>query len=269
MAPLLVALILLAAAVYARGTRGHPLHRPWPAWRTALFLLGLGAILAALVSPLDELAHELFSAHMAQHMLLTVVGAPLVLLGQPVRPLLRGLPRAVRRGVVRPLARSGVLRGLLHLARRPLVAAPLYVLLLYAWHVPTIYEAAVADQALHDLEHASFLLSALLFWSLVIDPEPFRSPLPYPLRILFLLLSGAAQNTILGGLLAFSSRALYPHYVGRPEALGFDALTDQRLGGAAMWVAGDLIFLAAASLCFFLFLAQEEREQLARESAEG
>lgn len=265
MALLPAGLVILAAALYARGARG----RSWPAWRSTLFFGGLAALVAALAPPIDPLAHELFSVHMAQHMLLTVVGAPLLLLGQPLRPLLRGLPRAVRRGVVRPLARSGALRGLLHLLRRPLVAAPLYVLGLYLWHVPSIYDVAVADQALHDLEHAYFVGSALVFWSVVIDPEPFRSPLPYPLRIVFLLLSGAAQNTILGGLLAFSSRALYPHYAGRPEALGFDGLTDQRLGGAAMWVAGDLIFLAAASLCFFLFLAQEEREQTAREAAGG
>ena len=257
-----VALVIVAAAVYARGVR----HRRWPAWRTLLFLLGLAAILGALSAPLDGLAHELFSVHMAQHMLLTVVAAPLLLLGQPVRPLLRGLPQGVRRGIVRPLALFAPIRALVHVVRLPLIAAPIYILGLYAWHVPRIYDAAVAAQPLHDLEHAYFLLSGLLFWSAVIDPEPFRSPLPYPLRIVFLLLTGAAQNTILGGLLAFSSRPLYPYYVGRPEALGIAGLTDQRFGGALMWVVGDLVFLAAASVCFFLFLAKEERDQLAREA---
>ena len=260
-----VALVLVAAVVYARGIR----YRGWPAWRTLLFLLGLAATVGALSTPLDGLAHELFSAHMAQHMLLTVVAAPLLLLGQPVRPLLRGLPPGVRRHIVRPLALFVPMRALLHAVRLPLVAAPIYILGLYVWHVPRIYDAAVAIQPLHDLEHTYFLVSGLLFWSAVIDPEPFRSPLPYPLRIVFLLLTGAAQNTILGGLLAFSSRPLYPHYVGRPEVLGIEGLTDQRFGGALMWVVGDLIFLAAASLCFFLFLAKEERDQVAREAADG
>ena len=259
---IVVPLIILAGLVYARGAGAL---RSGRVWRSLLFFLGLTAIVASLASPVDALAHQLFSAHMVQHMLLTVVGAPLLLLGQPVRPLLRGLPRGVRRWVIRPLARSPLLRTLLHLLRRPLITGALYVVGLYAWHVPTIYDAALMDPFLHSVEHAYFLLSALLFWSIVIDPEPFRSPLPYPVRIVFLVLSGAAQNTILGGLLSFSSRLLYPYYEGRPEAFGIDALTDQRFGGATMWVPGDLIFLAAASVCFFLFLDQEEREQNARE----
>lgn len=254
---------VVAAFLYARGAGSS--RRSWPAWRTALFFGGLAAILASQGSPIDSLAHQLFSVHMVQHMLLTVVAAPLLLLGQPVRPLLRGLPRPLRAAVVRPLARSRVVRTLGHLLRHPLLAGGLYVVGLYAWHVPTIYDAAFAEPALHVVQHAYFLGTALLFWSLVIDPEPFRSVLPYPLRIVYLLLSGAAQNTILGGLLSFSSRPLYSYYAGRPEALGIDGLTDQRFGGAAMWVPGDLIFLAAASLCFFRFLAQEEREQLVRE----
>ncbi len=202
---------------------------------------------------------------MAQHMLLIVVAAPLLLLGAPVRPLLRGTPRAWRTGLVRPIARSRVVRGALHLLRRPLVAGALYVGGLYAWHVPAFYDAALLDARVHVAEHLWFIATALLFWSCVVDPEPFHATLPYPARIPYLLLAGAAQNTILGGLLSFSSRVLYRAYLGRPELHGIDALTDQRVGGALMWVPGDLIFLGAASGAFFLWLAEEEREQLRRE----
>lgn len=202
---------------------------------------------------------------MVQHMLLLAVAAPLLLLGAPARPLLRGMPRSWRRTVVRPIARSGPVRGALHLLRRPLVAGALYVGGLYAWHIPTLYDAALRDEGVHVAEHSWFLVTALLFWSCVIDPEPFRATLPYPARIPFLLLAGAGQNTILGGLLAFSTRLLYTGYEGRPERYGFDAVTDQRVGGAIMWVPGDLIFLAAASGAFFLWLAEEERQQLRRE----
>ena len=95
---------------------------------------------------------------------------------------------------------------------------------------------------------------------------PFRGTLPYAARIFFLLLAGAGQNTILGGLLSFSTRLLYRSYEhGQPERYGLDAITDQRIGGAVMWVPGDFIFLGAASVAFFMWLAQEEREQLARE----
>ncbi|MEK7859922.1 MAG: cytochrome c oxidase assembly protein [Chloroflexota bacterium] len=256
----------MAAAVYLRGTRRR---RPWPLWRTAAFLLGLAAIGAALLGPIADLAHDLFSVHMVQHMLLMTVAAPLLLVGAPVRPLLRGLPIAVRLGVVRPVVRVVALRRLVHLLRHPLVAGALYVGGLYAWHVPALYDLALQDELLHISEHSWFLVTALIFWSVVIDPEPFRATLPYAARIVYLLLAGAGQNTILGGLLAFSTRLLYRSYEGRPERYGLDAVTDQRVGGAIMWVPGDLIFFAAASLAFFHWLAAEEREQLAREAAQA
>ena len=107
----------LAALVYAAGVRR--MRRRWPVWRTTLFLAGLFAVLLALVSGIDLLATQLFSVHMVQHMLLTVVAAPLITLGAPIRPLLRGLPDVVRGRVVRPLARARWLRALVHLVRHP------------------------------------------------------------------------------------------------------------------------------------------------------
>lgn len=224
------------------------------------------ALLVALASPLDEAALDLFSLHMLQHMLLLVVSAPLLLLGAPVRPLLRGLPLGVRRSVIRPLARARAVRAALHLVRHPLVAAALYVVGLYAWHIPLFYDAALDHEAIHVLEHLWFVSTALVFWSVVIDPVPFGATLPYAARIPFLLLVGAAQNTILGGLLAFSDRVYYVHYATTALQRGVDPVSDQRLGGTIMWVPGDLIFLAAASLSFFLWLQSEEEAQRLRES---
>jgi putative membrane protein len=251
--------------VYLRGVR---VRRGWPPWRTALFLLGLATLVAALASPIDAIALQLFSVHMVQHMLLLVVAPPLLLAGAPVRPLLRGLPLALRRSVVRALAGNTAFRGLVHLLRHPLIAAALYVVGLYAWHVPALYDAAVLDPTIHVVEHTWFFVTALLFWSVVIDPVPFRATLPYAARIPFLLLVGAAQNTILGGLLAFSDRPFYAPYLLTTAAYGLDPATDQRLGGAIMWVPGDLIFLAAASFAFFLWLQSEEQAQRLRESGE-
>jgi putative copper resistance protein D len=105
----------------------------------------------------------------------------------------------------------------------------------------------------------------MLFWSVVIDPVPFRGTLPYAARIIYLLLAGAAQNTLLGGILSFSTRLLYPHYAGRTAQYGVDALTDQRIGGALMWVIGDAVFLLGVSLAFFGWLAHEEETQRRRE----
>ena len=249
-------------AAGVRRTRGR-----WPVWRAALCFAGLAAVLVALGPPIDPLAAQSFAFHMVQHMLLTVAAAPLLLLGAPVRPLLRGLPAAIRGRVVRPLARWTVLRALVHTVRNPLVAGGLYVGGLYAWHLPALYDAAVADPRVHLAEHGWFLASALVFWSVLIDPVPFRGTLGYAARLPYLLVAGAAQNTVLGGLLSFSSRVLYRAYGQAPERLGLDPLTDQHIGGAVMWVAGDFVFLAAASLSFFLWLADEESRQRRREQA--
>lgn len=254
---------MLVAFVYARGARAS---RRWPGWRTLLFFLGLLAVLVALATQLEEYAYELFSAHMLQHMILTLVAAPLLLLGAPITPLLRGLPKAVRRNAIAPLARWRPLRAVLHAVRSPLVAGILYVGGLYYWHIPRIYDAAVEDPLLHSLEHGWYLATALLFWSVVIDPAPFRSSMHYAARIVYLLLAGAAQNTILGGVLAFSSRVFYPHYATSALTYGIDPLTDQRVGGAIMWVPGDMIFLVAASFAFFRWLQTEEDEQRRREA---
>lgn len=263
MEALAILLAVLAGAVYARGVR--TMKRRWPWWRTLSFFPGLVAIVVALASGVEALALDLFSVHMVQHMLLTIVAAPLLMLGAPIRPLLHGLPRALRVAIVRPLAGARAVRGALHVLRHPLVAVAIYVGGLYLWHWPALYDAAVENQALHTLEHAHFFFGALLFWSVVIDPEPFRGTLPYAARIVYLLLAGAAQNTLLGGLLSFSSRVFYAHYSATTAALGVDALTDQRVGGAIMWVPGDTIFLIAASACFFIWLETEEREQRERE----
>jgi len=243
------------------------MRRRWPLWRTALFFLGLAALLAALASPIDVYASLSFTVHMVQHMLLTVVAAPLLMLGAPIRPLLRGLPAVVRTGVVRPLARAHAVRALVHLLRHPLVAAALYVGGLYVWHVPGPYDAALADARVHVVEHAWFFFSALLFWSVVVDPEPFRATLGYGARLPYLLVMGAAQNTVLGGVLSFTTRPLYTANAGMSDTglFGFDQITDQRVGGAIMWVVGDFVFLAAASIAFFLWLAEEEEMQRRRE----
>jgi cytochrome c oxidase assembly factor CtaG len=242
------------------------MRRRWPLWRTALFFLGLAALLAALASPIDGYAAVSFAVHMVQHMLLTVVAAPLIMLGAPIRPLLRGLPAWVRSAIVRPLARARSVRTFVHLLRHPLIAAALYVGGLYAWHLPNLYDAALLDARVHLIEHAWFFFSALLFWSVVIDPEPFRATLGYGARLPYLLVLGAAQNTVLGGILSFSSRLLYTAYADAGATVfDLDRVTDQRIGGAIMWVVGDFVFLAAASVAFFLWLAEEEEMQKRRE----
>jgi cytochrome c oxidase assembly factor CtaG len=253
---------VVAAALYAVGVRR--MRRAWPIWRSAVFFLGLATFVAALAPPIDTEAAFSFAWHMVQHMLLTVVAPPLLMLGAPIRPLLRGLPTAVPSAVVRPLARARGVRAFVHAVRHPILAAALYVGGLYAWHLPDLYDAALLDARVHLVEHAWFFTSALVFWSVVIDPLPFRGTVSYGARLPYLLVLGAAQNTVLGGILSFSSRLLYPAYDLVP-VFDLDRVSDQRIGGAIMWVVGDFVFLAAASAAFFLWLAQEEETQRRRE----
>ena len=250
----------LAALVYAAGVRR--MRRRWPVWRTTLFLAGLFAVLLALVSGIDLLATQLFSVHMVQHMLLTVVAAPLITLGAPIRVDARLQPIKGSEGTLPAdlvLFAMGFSGPLEDGPVRELGLAPV---------ARGRFKGLDADERIHVAEHAWFLVTALVFWSVVIDPEPFRGTLGYAARLPYLLVAGAAQNTVLGGILSFSSRLLYQSYARGPERFGVDPLTDQRIGGAVMWVTGDLIFLAAASVSFFLWLEQEEAQQLRREQRE-
>src|SRR2546430_1209030 len=142
----IVAAVLIGAA-YARGVRSS--RRTWPWWRTLSFFAGLASLILALASGIELLAGALSSVHMLQHMLLTIVAAPLLVLGAPVRPLLRGTPAALRRGIVRPLAASRSVRAALHMLRHPLVAVAIYVGGIYLWHWPSLYDPAVGNAVLH------------------------------------------------------------------------------------------------------------------------
>lgn len=210
--------------------------------------LALGALLAialALLSPLDGLAHRLFVAHMVQHMLLIAVAAPALLLADPFPALVWALPRAGRRAVQRWLRRDTTAGR----AWRTLTPMPLawgcYLLVLWLWHLPVAYDAALGDRLLHDLEHATFFAAAVLFWWPVIHPAPrFRRRASDAARIAYLVLA-AFQTAALGLLLTLTPTALYAFYAGAPRPPGVDALDDQVWGGVVMWGLGGLVDMLA------------------------
>ncbi|OLC56006.1 MAG: hypothetical protein AUH85_07795 [Chloroflexi bacterium 13_1_40CM_4_68_4] len=253
--PLVILGLALAAIVYWRGTRVVRVA----AWRPAAFYAGLLIIGAALISPLATLAEQLFLAHMVQHLLLIMVGAPLLLLGGPAVVLSRGLPREIRTVYFVPLARSRLGHAFARLAMNPLIALGAYVVFLTAWHLPPLYDAAVADAVVHALEHFTFIAIAILFWLQVIDPYPFHSPLRYPLRIVYLFVA-TAHNTALGGILSFADPSLYPYYANlATRPFGLTAAVDQQAGGAIMWVPGGMVHLVAISFVFAAWLSAEDR----------
>jgi cytochrome c oxidase assembly factor CtaG len=242
--PAVLGSLLATGAIYVRGWLG--LRRQMPhrfgAGRLAAFVAGLGTIAAALVSPLDALAPLLLQAHMAQHLLLTMVAPPLIWLGAPAIPLLRGLPwRLVKHGIG-PVAGMSALRRLARRVTHPAAAWVTFAAVTWAWHAPALYEAALRSPAWHVLEHLSFLAAALLFWWPVIQPWPASAVWPRWAMIPYLLLADV-QNTVLSAGLTFAERVVYPWYAAVPRPWGIGPLEDQAAAGAIMWVAGSIAFL--------------------------
>ena len=227
-------------------------------WRLALYLGGLASLAAALLSPLEALAEELFSAHMIQHELLTMYAPALLLLGNPLPVVLWGLPRRARRTAARPLTRGRALRRALWTLTRLPVAWALYVGTLWAWHLPLLYEAAIRNFEVHVLEHAAFFGTAVLFWWPIIEPAPrLRRRLNAGFKILYLI-AATAQNTLLGMFLSLPQRALYRHYAQTAAARGADPLDDQTLAGGIMWASGHM-YLLPILLLVWAYARQDAR----------
>src|SRR5712692_6575816 len=232
------------AAAYACGWRRLCTagHAP-PLWRLALYALGLTTVAAALLSPLDDLATARFSAHMAQHLLLTMTAAPLLLLGNPLPLVLWGLPPNVRRRLAVPFRRGAWPRFALSTLTFWPLAGLLHVASVWVWHLPLLYDAAAEHELVHALEHVIFFGTALLFWWPIIRPAPRLGPRLHPGLQIAYLLAATAQSTALGMLLAVPERAFYPHYARIATTLGISAVDDQMLGGGLMWSGAHMYLL--------------------------
>jgi cytochrome c oxidase assembly factor CtaG len=216
-----------------------------PPWRAAAFLAGLGFIWIALASPLDALNDRLLTAHMLQHMLLLTVAPPLILLGAPLIPIVRGLPAVgARKRVGSFLTWPGTQR-IGHVFANPVSGAVAMGLAMFVWHTPSLYELALRSDAWHEVEHATFFLASLTFWWPVVLPWPSRGQWPRWAMVPYLLVADL-QNTALAAILTFSDRVLYPSYSDAPRMLGLSALQDQVAAGAFMWVAGSIAFIVPA-----------------------
>ncbi|MGH7312550.1 MAG: cytochrome c oxidase assembly protein [Candidatus Rokuibacteriota bacterium] len=239
-----------------------------PGWRLGAAILATAAIAAALISPLDRWAHERFSAHMVQHLLLLKLAAPALLLANPLPMVLWGLPRPARLWLGGQLSRGRPLRGVWRALTAMPAAWGLSALALWFWHVPVAWEAALSDRLLHDLEHLVFFGSGLLFWWPLLGAAPrLRAPAHPGARLAYLLL-GAFQEAALGLLLTVSPWVLYPTYAERLSGLAVSALEDQWWGGVVMWGVGGVIDMVAVLVVLFRVLDRREPLALPVESAE-
>jgi cytochrome c oxidase assembly factor CtaG len=244
-------LVLAAAVLYHLGGRKSvPGHREAPERRrrSAAFYGGLLTIVLATDTPLDPLADTLFTAHMAQHILLLMVAPGLIVLAAPWLRLWQPLPLGLRRTVAKSVARgrwAAPLRALARLLSRPLPAWIAFNAVLVGWHVPALYDATLSSEAVHDLEHALFFAAGILFWLQVVDSPPVRARLDHGLRAVYL--TGALLvGWVLAIVLALSSSPFYPAYARlEHRTAGLSALADQQIAGGVMWVPGSIPFTIA------------------------
>ena len=260
--PLIVGLLALAAVLYWLGEWTSNRATARALWRSLCFYLGLLAIFVALESPIDFLDGQLFWLHMMQHLLLIMVAAPLIILGDPVIPILRSSPLGPRRRFLRMVTTqswSHRVAVAFSWVTSPWPAAVIFIADLYLWHWSYLFNLTLQNQTVHDLEHLCFLATALLFWSQVIEQRPLHIRMSYIQRAGYVVLVGAAGN-LLAMYFVFATKPLYRQYADlSPRPFGMSAVTDQQLAGALMWVPVLFVFLAAFSVLAYKWLREDER----------
>ena len=249
--------LIVAEALYVRalrtlGRRGVAV----PRLQVALWHLGLTLQAVALLSPLGSLADDLLSAHMAEHILLADLGAPLLLAGVRNPVLAFFLPR----GVLVPLARSP-LRSAFRMLKRPLVALPVYTVVLYGWHLTFAFEGAVRHDLVHVAQHVSFVFAGMLVWWSAIEPK--RRQLHGDLWKIGHILAARMIGMFLGMAFVLIRAPVYTGVYGSGERRGVGALADQQTAGAIMVAVDILIMVFALAFFFWQAARQHDRDEAA------
>jgi len=237
----------LTALVYLRGWLG--LRTAFPnlisARRLAAFITGIVAVWIAIGSPMEAFDQASLSVHMVEHLLLMAIAPPLILLGAPALPLLRGIPQSMARSVVGPFLRWHLVQSIGGLITNPAICWLAATLALIAWHVPAVFQLALQSDWLHEIEHACFFATGLLFWWPVVQPWPSMPRWPRWSIPLYLFCATLPCDA-LSGFLAFCDHVVYSSYLFAPRLLNISALEDQQCAAALMWVCVTFIFLVPA-----------------------
>jgi putative membrane protein len=255
--PVTVALVIVAL-VYLRGW--YRLRNLIPNFvssrQLACFLSGVLALWIAVGSPLAAFDDDLLSIHMVQHILLMAVAPPLILLGAPALPLLHGLPQRFVRVVIGRFLRWPPMQWVGRTLTHPVFCWLAATVTLIAWHSPKAFEFALRSDFWHEVEHASFFATSILFWWPVIQPWPSIARWPRWSIPLYLFL-GMMANDALSAFLAFCDRVLYPSYASGSRLFPISPLDDQALAGALMWVFGSFVYLLPAAIITLRMLSPE------------
>jgi len=246
---------LLAGAYVAAWRAAGERSRKGPA---VAFAGALVAVLVALNGPIHDLTERgLFSAHMVQHLILTLVAPPLLLMGTPA---------FMADALLAPLLRRPAPALVLRTITRPLPALGAWAVALFVWHLPGPYRAALGSHAAHFAEHALLVATALLAWWPVLSPSRLRPPLPYAAQLLYLFVFGMPM-TIVAAMITGAEQVLYDPPAAAPAVPEPARLADQRLGGILMWVPAGVVPLVAFTAVFFRWAAEESEDRPDAESS--
>jgi putative membrane protein len=206
--------------------------------RRSYFHAGLAVIFFSLNGWLHDLSDwYLFSAHMVQHLLLTLLMPPLLIVGIPG-------------DLLRPLIRRSLIGAVARVLTRPKICFATFNIVLAFWHLPQFYNAAVADHRIHIVQHLMFMAAAVMLWWPILSQLPELPRLSYPMQMLYLFLTTLPMS-IVAVYITYSQSLLYPGYASAPRILGITPLQDQLIGGLIMWIPGGLVFFAVISVIFY------------------
>ena len=219
----------------------------------ATFTAGVLVIFVSLVSPLHVLSDQyLFSAHMLQHVMLTLIAPPLLIIGTPD-------------WLLRPLLRPNLVFRMARLFTHPILAFATFNIIFSLWHIPSLYNLSVTNHGVHIGEHLLFIATAVLMWWPLTSRMPELPRINYPLQMAYLFLLSVAQIIVFAAIV-FASEPLYEWYVNAPRMWNLPPLADQQIGGIIMKIGGAILFLTLFVIIFFRWFNEEEEKRKAEEA---
>ena len=233
------------AALYLWRARSATSENILSGWRKLSFFSSLLVVFGSLNGPIHDLSDTyLFSAHMVQHLLLTMLMPPLMILGVPG-------------WMLRPLLRNRVIRAIARRVTKPIACFVIFNLVIAVWHLPIFYNAAMDNHNIHILEHLMFMAAAVLMWWPITSQLPELPRLSYPGQMLYCFLM-ILPMSIVAIYISMADQVLYPAYSAAPRVTSLSPLEDQLLGGLIMWVPGGVIFMIIMTVVFFRWAARGE-----------
>jgi cytochrome c oxidase assembly factor CtaG len=267
--------LVIFGLLYSRGWwmlrhRGRAENGLATVWRLVAYWVAWLLLAISLLSPVDTLSGFLFSMHMIQHLFMVMFAPPLLMVANPLPFLLWGLPARGRawfgHGLYLVIGGKSAGRQLIRTLFSPGVVWMMYIIVLWGWHDPNLYNAALRYGWVHDLEHITFFLTAMLFWWRVVGAGPKVHQKISLLGRVGLAIAGVPANMILGVFLAFATSPIYSFYEQMPRITGLSVLEDQALSGIIMWIPGSMMYIIAALILLFNFMRQEERRNEAEKA---